>query len=274
MHHFFKNLVGVSFEIWHHFIVVNGFFAASALAYTTLISLVPLMMLSIGILSAFPPFQAYIQTISTFIFHHFVPSSAHIIQNYVELYAMKASRLSAAGLFFSLIGAVTLLFTMESAFNTIWRVKTSRRGFSAFLLYWAMLTLLPPAIVTTFALSVVVLKLPSISLFVKMVTGFIPVLYFISLLLSFIVFLFLYKTLPNKQISMKDAALGALVAAVAFEALKGSFSFYITHFSSYNDIYGALSLIPIFLLWLYLSWLVVLFGAVVAYITANYQKTK
>ncbi|HXW60023.1 MAG TPA: YihY family inner membrane protein [Myxococcota bacterium] len=274
MRSFLANVLRFVAEVFRQFSATNGLQAASALAYTTLISLVPLMMLSIGLLSAFPSFQAYSKTISTFIFQHFVPSSAHVIQSYIELYASNASRLSAAGLFFSLIGAVTLLFTMESAFNTIWRVRKARRGFSAFLLYWAMLTLMPLALVATFALSIFLLKLPSISSLVQAVTGILPVLYLIPILGSFLVFVFLYKALPNHKVPLKDAALGALASAVIFEALKVAFGFYISRFSTYSDIYGALAFVPIFLLWLYLLWLVVLFGAVVAYVAGNYWKTK
>lgn len=273
-----RRLIKKAFEIVNQigkqFLATDSFTRASALAYTTVISLVPIMMVMIGIMSSFPVFQTYIKMFSGFLFRHFLPSSAVTIQHYIELYANQAHRLSAAGLFFSLIGAVTLLFTMESAFNCIWHVKKRRKDLAAFLIYWAILTLVPLIAATAFAASIYLLSLPYVSTVLKTIYGFAQLLYILPLTLTWICFVVLYKALPNCVVLFRHAAIGALVSAIIFEVLKTCFGYYIAHLTSYEVIYGAIAVIPVFLLWLYLSWLVVLLGAVISYVAGNYAKRK
>jgi membrane protein len=264
-----KKISILSIDIFNHFLAADAFLSASALAYTTIISIVPLMILCIGILSVITPFHIYIKPISNFLFRHFVPSSAETIQHYLELYASQASHLSLTGLFFSIMGAVFLLFNIESAFNTVWCVKKRRHGFNALLLYWAILSLFPPAIASAFAISLFLLTLPYVSSLIGFFSKLFPLLILFPYFLTWCCFTFLYKTLPNSKVHLTHAAIGAGISALIFEILKVSFGFYVTHMTSFNDIYGTVSAVPIFFLWLYLSWLVVILGAVIAYVVSS-----
>jgi membrane protein len=169
----------------------EGSLKAAALAYATLFSIIPLMVFSITFLSVFPAFEKYFLALHRFLFHHLMPASAHIIQHYVEMFARNATNLSITGLLFFLFTAVILIFSMESVFNSIWQVKSRRKGFPAFLMYWAVLTLLPPMGGLAFASTLFLSSIPYISAIVRLSALFVP------FIVSWLGCIFLYSTLPN-----------------------------------------------------------------------------
>lgn len=249
-----------------HFIDVFGTTRAAALAYTTLFSAVPLAVMGIGIMSAFPVFKEYSDKVQTFVFSHFVATSADTIRAYLQNFADKAAGLSVSSVVFILIAAVTLIFTMESALNAIWKVETRRHGVTAFLIYWAVLTLLPILAGTGIALTAYLSTLPYLKGAAQTLSDASLFLAILPLFLSWASFATLYVALPNTHVRFRDAAAGALVAAVLFEIAKRGFAYYVTNFSTYEFIYGAVATIPVLLFWIYVSWLIILFGAVVAYV--------
>jgi len=254
---------------YKHFMASDGLIRAAELAFTSLLSVVPLMILSVGIFSAFPGFKPYARIFHNFIFQHLVPASARAIQDYIELFAKHAGKLSVAGLLMAFITAILLIFSIESAFNKIWKVQRSRPGLSAFLKYWAILTLLPPLAAAAFALSMSFFTLPIISNIINSLQNFTPILYLTPVIIIFLILLFLYKTLPNCEVRFRDAAFGAIIVAPLFEIVKLSFGIYINYVSSYMLIYKAAAVFPIFLIWLFVLWIVVLIGAVFAYMLSK-----
>lgn len=242
-----------------YFFAVDGTIKAAALTYATLISIVPLMVLSFGFLSVFPAFKVYFQELHGFLFRHLVPASASIIQEYTENFAANATELSATSLIFTFLTAIILIFSMETVFNSIWRVRVRRKGLSAFLMYWAILTLLPPVGVITIALTMFLYSLPFFGIFLNLISFVIPLLF------SWLGFLFLYMSLPNCKVYFRHASIGAAVAACLFELMKIIFRVYVSNFSSDTIIYGVIAAIPVFLLWLYLTWINVIIGAIISF---------
>jgi membrane protein len=257
-----------------HFIDIYGTTRAAALAYTTLFSSVPLAVMGVGILSAFPVFQDYSGKIQNFLISHFVAASADTIQLYLQDFSVKAASLSVSSVVFILIAAVMLIFTMESALNAIWRVQTRRHGATAFMIYWAVLTLLPILAGTGIAVSVYISSLPYFKGATEAIGGVVPLLEMLPFFLSWAAFTTLYIALPNTHVRFRDAVIGAFVAALLFEIGKHVFGYYITNFSTYEIIYGALAAIPIFLVWIYVSWIIILFGAVVTYVRQRHREIK
>lgn len=260
-------------DAFKHFLDVDSIVRSSALAYTSLLALAPLTMLAFGILSAFPAFGGYIHHLNAFLFRHFVPESADVIYEYITSFANQASKLSLVGLFFSIITAVLLIFTMEEALNRVWEVRRThhRRGIQAFLMYWAMITLLPLVGGMIFATIFFVYSFPEISFAVEIISAYVPIFIILPIVVTWFFFLILYMTLPNCKVKFRHAALGALIAAILFEGMKALFGLYIRHFSSDLFIYGALAAIPIFLVWLYCSWILVLFGGVISHLLAVHR---
>lgn len=126
-----------------HFAQDNCTYIASALAFTSLLAIVPLMSVSFAVFSSFPVFQKLTEPVQSFIFENFVPSTGKVIQTYLQQFASQVSKLSIWGFIFLIITALLVMFTIERAMNKIWHVDVSRRGVSAFLLYWAILSLAP-----------------------------------------------------------------------------------------------------------------------------------
>ncbi len=242
---------------------------AAALAYTSLLALVPLMTVSLALLSAFPVFQDVAQKIQNFVFANFVAGSADIVQQHLQSFTDAARHLSPTGLVFLVITAVMMIFNMETDFNAIWRVKKRRHGISAFLIYWAVLTLLPILSGAGVAISTNLGETPLVVEITELLRLKPLFLQFTPDLLTALAFTLLYVTLPNCHVKLRHGICGGVVAMVLFELAKAAFTWYLANFPSYELLYGALATIPIFLLWLYFTWSIILLGAVVAHVIAN-----
>ncbi|MEX6500950.1 virulence factor BrkB family protein [Pseudomonas zhanjiangensis] len=251
-------------EFWRF--LAQRFFAdraansAAALTYTTLFAVVPMMTVTFSMLSAVPAFQGTGEQIQSFIFSNFVPSAGETVQQYLREFTAQARQLTWVGVVLLAVTAFLMLVTIEKAFNTIWRVRQPRRGVSSFLLYWAILSLGPILLgagfaITTYIASLSLISGPDALLGMQTLLGFMPLLF------SAAAFTLLYATVPNARVPLKHALLGGLFSAVLFEVAKALFGLYVRLFPGYQLIYGAFATVPLFLLWIYLSWLIVLFGA-------------
>lgn len=264
--HYLKPLKKPATFIWtilKRFQSDGCFSRAGSLAYATLLSLVPLMTVSFLIFTALPIFQEFALKIQNFVINNFVAASAEIVQQHLTKFVAHTSRLSAIGMIFLAATAVLMIFNLEQAFNAIWRAAKPRSLVSAFLMYWAVLTLSPLLIGIGLFLTTYLFSLPLISeaaQFLGLNKLFLILTPYVSTLIAFTL---VYLAVPNCKVRFKDALIGGIVAMTLFELAKQGFVLYITHFSVYQLLYGALAAVPIFLVWIYLCWLITLFGAVV-----------
>lgn len=234
--------------------------SAGYLAYVTLLSLVPFIAVMFAMLSAFPVFRQLKSSLEDFIFSHFVPAAGEVVKSHVLEFVSNVNQMTAVGIMALVVVALLLISSVDKTLNYIWRARVSRRWTVSFSVYWMILTLGPILVGASLALSSYLLSLqffsdPQSSQFF---TGLLKLLPFVLLVLAF---LMLYMIVPNARVRFKHAFVGAVVAALLFELSKKGFVLYISGFQSYQAIYGALAAIPILFLWVYLCWLVVLFGA-------------
>ncbi len=246
------------------FVASGGLERAGSLAYTTLLSLVPLMTVVFAILSAFPIADRVGEVVQNFIFQNFMPSSGEVVHRYLLEFSDKASKLSGVGFLALLLVAIMLMATIDKTFNAIWEVKRKRRALNKFLVYWAILSMGPvlmgaSVLATSYLVSLPMISEATSSGFGRTLLGWIPSF------TSALAFTLLYWLVPNRPVRLWHAFSGGIIAAVLFEYTKQGFAWYLTTFPTYEAIYGALAAIPIFLLWIYLSWLVVLLGAELTY---------
>ena len=234
---------------------------AAALTYTTLFAVVPMMTVTYSVLSAIPSFQGVSDTIQSFVFSNFVPATGEQIQSYLGSFSQQARKLTGVGIVFLVVTSFMMLRTIDRSINQIWQVDQVKRGVSGFLLYWAILSLGPFMIGAGFILTSYLASLKLISA----TTAYLGVdqwlLRLMPVFLSSLVFTLLYTAVPNRKVPLKHALFGALVVAVLIELAKAGFALFITLSPSYQLIYGAFAAVPLFLLWIYLSWVLVLFGA-------------
>ncbi|MDN5836100.1 MAG: YihY family inner membrane protein [Nitrosospira sp.] len=242
----------------------NCFEAAASLSYTTLISLVPLIAIALSIVAAFPAFNEYSAQIKEFILNTMMPEAANkVIAVYMQQFADNAVRLTAIGTAFLGVTALALMFTIDTALNAIWRVTRLRPFLHRLLTYWAILTVGPLLIGASLSLTSWLVGI-SLGLTQDVFGIDVALLQLAPILLTSIAFSINYFIVTNTPIAWRHAIIRGVTAGKGFEVMKQGFAFYITNFASYQAVYGAFATFPIFLLWIYLSWMMVLLGAVIA----------
>ncbi len=236
---------------------------AAALTYTTLFAVVPMMTVTYSMLSAIPSLSGVGETVQNFIFSNFVPATGEVVQSYLQDFSQQARKLTLVGVVFLLVTSFMMLKTIDKALNTIWQVNKVRRGVSGFLLYWAILSLGPILLGAGFLLSSYLASVKFISDTTAFIGGETLVLRLMPLVLSSMVLFLLFSAVPNRRVPFAHALAGAFVSALLVELAKAGFALFIASSPSYQLVYGAFAAVPLFLLWIYLSWNIVLLGAVV-----------
>lgn len=237
---------------------------AASLSFTTLLSLVPLITIVLAIFSAFPISDIFSAQIKAYLINNLMPEmSGKIITQYMQQFTENAMRLTAFGIVFLAVTSMLMMLTIDHAFNTIWRVSRHRPLLKRLIIYWSVLTLAPLLVGASLSLTS---WLAGLSLgYSKQIPPFVvSVLKMLPVLFTMLAFALLFRLVPNSYVPRKHAFIGAMVAAVVFEFMNYLFGYYISHFSTYKLVYGTFASVPIFLMWIYLSWLAILLGAVIA----------
>ncbi|MBI2313301.1 MAG: YihY family inner membrane protein [Betaproteobacteria bacterium] len=237
---------------------------AASLTFTTLLSLVPLITVAVTLIAAFPVFSELSSQLKVFLLTNMVPEIAgKIITEYMQQFADNAARLTAVGIVLLGVTAITMMFTIDRALNAIWRVSRPRPLLQRLLIYWAVLTVGPLMMGASLSLTSWLVTL-SMGLAKSLPAVAVLLLKVMPVVLAVIAFAALYLTVPNRYVPPLHALAGGAVGALAFELMKRGFGLYVSSFPTYKLVYGAFATIPIFLLWVYLSWMVVLLGAEIA----------
>jgi membrane protein len=249
----------------------RGLQTAGSLTYTTLLSLVPLFTVALAVSTAFPVFDETIGALQLFLLENFLPDARGIdtIADQITSFTRNAGRLTAIGLAVFIVTAVMLMMTIDISLNRLFRVQRQRPLLQQVLMYWAVLTLGPVLIGGSLSMTSLAvgasfggLKLGHVA---DVVLGVLPFVFTCAALTL------LYAVVPNRRVEPRDALIGGILAGIAFEIAKRGFAIYLARFPTYTLIYGAFATIPIFLLWLYLSWVIVLGGATLTAMLPAYR---
>ena len=235
---------------------------AGSLTYTTLLSLVPLFTVALGITTAFPVFDEWIGSLQLFILENVLPETPAVnsIVDQINSFTENAARLTAIGIAGFIVTAVMLMLTVDNALNRIFRVQRRRTILHNIFIYWAVITLGPLLIGASLSGTYMAVRESFGALELDMVgDAFLGVIPFA---LTCVALTLLYGVVPARTVEWQHALLGGILAGIAFEIAKRGFAIYLSRVPTYTLIYGAFATIPIFLIWLYLSWLVVLTGAI------------
>lgn len=250
--------------IWQRFVDDKCFETAGALSYTTLVSLVPLTVAVFAMFSAFPMFADARNTLVNFVFANFVPTAGEKVQAAMLGFAANASQLTGISILVMLFSALSMMISIEDRLNRIWRVHQARGWTSRVLLYWAALTLGPILMVGGIAVTSFVTAVPLLHDTVGNLGLGDRLLGVLPFVVTFVTLWLMYVLIPNCKVSRTDAAIGALLGAVLFEIARWGFTVFVRNAQAYQQIYGVLAAIPIFLLWIYLSWVIVILAASIA----------
>ena len=230
---------------------------AAALTYTTLFALVPVITVIYAILSAIPSLQSWGGQVNDQLLGYLMPQGSDTVSDYLKQFSQQARKLTWIGVVFLFITAFMLLRTIEMQFNKIWNVEKSRSGLQTFLRYWAVLSLGPLLFGAAMAASSLIASLPLWSSL-----GQVPALMLmVPWLLSSSAITALYMLVPNCHVPWRHAALAGVLVGGGFELGKFLFAKVVGLFPSYQLIYGAFAAVPLFLTWMYISWMLILLGA-------------
>ncbi len=243
---------------------------AGSLTYLSLFALVPLMTVVYTMASAIPAFQGLEVQLQDFIFENLVPETSIELQTYLSDFSDQAKNLTGFGIAFLVITAILMLRNIEKAFNLIWRTAENRNAVSSFLLYWAVLSLAPITIGLALGISTYMSSLTFILDDLDAIGMALVGLRFAPVLLFTFGFTLLYATVPNARVPFKHALVGGFLAALVFNLARSLFTDLVVG-SSYTLIYGAFAAVPLFLVWIYLSWNIVLLGGVLVHSFMAYQ---
>ncbi|SDB93111.1 tRNA-processing RNAse BN [Acinetobacter marinus] len=249
--------------------------SAGSLTYTTLFAIVPMLTVFLVIVSSIKALEPARQQMQTWIYSNFLPKTSIAFDKALSAFTENSSNLTIIGVLFLFVTTVLMLSSIELAFNRIWRVRQARGGIVGFMRYWTIISLGPIILGTAFVLSSTV---ASMNLLSNKVAGyqfdFGYVLLLISFSLTCLGFSLLYWTIPNRSVPIKSAVIAGVFSAVVFELLKNLFGFIMSNFTSYQLVYGAFAALPIFLLWIYTSWIVILLGVQISYAITAFHSDK
>ena len=257
-------------RIWHRFVAEDFDQVSGSLAFTTLLSLVPLVAVLLGAMSAMPSFLVMVDELEGVVRNMLPERSADLIIQHVLAFSQKALKVTVAGLLVLVLSAFLLLQTVERAFNHVWRTSRKRSWWRRVGLYGGLIVLWPLAVAYVVA---------GISFAVTLSSGLIVEQQWLHKLLSkatgvFVAAIFfagLYLVVPAKRVRFCDAVAGGSFASLGFLLMQKGFELYLSCFPSMTLVYGAFATVPIFLLWLYLSWAMVLVGALFAATLAEFR---
>lgn len=270
-------------KTWFQFIifVIRRFEAnncreqAGSLTYTTLFAVVPMLTVFLVIISSIKALEPARQQLQQLIYSNFLPKTSIAFDKALNAFTDNSSNLTIIGVLFLFVTTVMMLTSIETAFNRIWRVQETRNGIVGFMRYWTIISLGPILLGSAFVISS---ALASLNVLSNNFAGYevdgAALFWLISFGLTTLGFFTLYWTIPNRSVPIRSAMIAAAFSAVTFELLKNLFGFVMTNFTSYQLVYGAFAAIPIFLLWIFLSWNVILLGVEISYALTAFHTGK
>jgi membrane protein len=232
---------------------------AGSLAFTTVLATVPLAAVVFGAFSLLPGFQEWLEPVRVFLLTHLLPASGDIVGKRIEEFSHNVGGLTATGAALLIVSALALMATIERTFNFLWRATRARPLIQRLVTYWAVLTLGPALIGAGIGMSKWITTHAAMGTAAShLISALLPVA------LEFAAVTLLFLTVPNVRVRWRDAMAGALFSTVLFEILKRAFVVFVSSAVSYQVIYGAIAAVPVFMMWIYLSWMACLLGAILS----------
>lgn len=245
------------------------FRVSSSLSYTSLIAIVPLFVIGLAIFSAFPGFTTIKEQFQEFILKNFVPDIGQEISQYFVSFLNASAQITTIGVVGLAVTSIMLLSTIENSLNFIFKVYKPRNIKTKITLYWTVITLGPILLGAAFSLRSYLFTLQN--LMPEEISNSMYISQMLPGLMTMLVLVMVYVLVPNKKVKITNAFVGAFIAVLLFWVLRKSFGILVIENATYKTLYGALAALPVFLIWMYLAWSVVIFGAVVTASLEEFQ---
>lgn len=257
-------MIALLARIWRHFKEQHCLRMATALSYQTLLAIVPLAAVVFALFTAIPAFTHLKQKVTTLLFDNLLPSKISTVDAALSNFAVNAGQLTYIGLAGIAITALMLMASIEEIFSQIWQVAATRNPFKRLMTYILITLIGPIAVGSSLTLVRWIIDISEEATGYHLTGAMALLSSIMPILLPFIILFILYRIVPACDVKWSHAFIGAAIATALFLFGKFMFKLYLEYFPSYEVVYGAMAAIPLFLIWLYVSWGIVLFGATIA----------
>jgi membrane protein len=238
--------------------------AAGSLAFTTLLGLVPLATVAFAFVAQFPVFQDFVTALERYLLRYMLPENARaLVQTYVVGLATEAASLRGLWILFVVVTAVLVVDSVESEINEIWGITRKRPLMRRAIVYTVGVTAGPALVGGAITLIMWVIRYFLAVVPKEQQVTLHALLQPVPFLVAACGFTLVYAIVPARKVRWSHALLSGVLAAAVFEATRVGFTWYVAHSPSYEILYGALAAVPIFLLWIFVFWMIVLAGAAV-----------
>jgi membrane protein len=260
-----KQVFSLIFKAFDIFFDIELVYYASSLSFYTIFSIVPLVIILFSIFTKLPSFDSLYSDIQVFVFEHILPSHKDVIHNYIDMFISNSTKVEIMGVFYVLFTSIMFFQNYEYIVNRMFHSKT-RSFWSSLTLYWTMITLLPIVLISSIYLSVHFYHILEDSGFSFGNSSFpIPYPFFMIWFLFFVS----YKISITVEIKTRVVVLSSFVASASWELAKSGFVYYVLYNTTYFSIYGSFSILMFFFLWIYLSWIIFLYGLKLAHLLSG-----
>lgn len=240
---------------------------ASSLSFHTILSLIPILLVSLSIFTKMPSFKEYYEKIQHFIFNSLMPAQQESISGYINQFMENTGNMGSTGLIFVLYVSIMFFLDYEKIISALFKVPT-RTLWESITTYWTMLTMMPLGLAISFYLSSMIQNM----LATNNITNSINFITFVPYLIIWFLFFIMYTISANTKINKKSSLIASFISSLIWYISKSLFVYYVAYNKTYMSIYGSFSILMFFFLWIYFSWLIYLYGAKLCYIL-NTQNT-
>lgn len=235
----------------------------SALTYTSLLGFIPLVSVLMAVFSKLPLVKDQLPKIQQFVLHNFLPEQGEKLLDYIEQFTVQATKLPWTQFVFLIVISGALVLSVDRTINCVWGDQNHRRALHSLLRSWIVIMLTTIFLVLSLMLSSYLFSAPFLNhLYLKSILQD-HTSWWLPFLSSFAGFSIFYIVMPNQKVRVRHALMGGFVVSILFEIMKHGFAWYIHSIPTYNAIYGALAVIPLFMIWIYLFWCIIVYGALV-----------
>jgi membrane protein len=249
--------------------------SAGSLAFTTLLGLVPLVTVAFAFVAQFPVFEDFLAALERFLLRYMLPDNArNLVQTYVVGLASEAASLKGLWILFVVVTAVLVVDSVESEINEIWGIRRKRPLLRRAIVYSVGITAGPVMVGGAISLIMWVIRHSLAAVPMDQQGALRVVLQPVPFIFAACGFTFIYRVVPACRVKWSHALVSGVLAAGAFEFTRVSFTWYVAHSPTYEILYGALSAVPIFLLWIFVFWMIVLAGAAVTASLADSRRDR
>ena len=233
---------------------------AYALTFQTLVAIVPFIAVVFSVLKAFGGLASAAEALQVKIFENLAPGTANEVSHYIWTFVdrLSSGAVGGVGIVFLIWAAISLVTSIEKSFNVLWNIERGRSFFQRLVIYWSLVTVGPVLL----GLSVTMTTVGQSGTAIQD-----AVFFLLPWMLTCVSMTLLYLVMPNTRVHLNAALGGGFIAGTAWELAKLVFAWLSRGLFDYNAVYGSLGVLPVFLLWLQVGWIIVLFGSKVTYAT-------